>query len=126
MSPKMMVQVLLIAALATKIAGAILLADLLVFHIILRAKGLATYDYILATQEAGGSECCGVNTKLIPCVETCSTAPSCSNANISICRALQITSASGRSARWRKNRRKIVPLASETFRELPAASEAAG
>lgn len=90
-----------------------MVADLLVFHIILRFKGLATYDYVLATEDRGGSECCGVSLKFIPFVETCAAAPCCSKVNISICRALQTTAESGRAARQRKRANKVAPLPEE-------------
>lgn len=106
-----MVQVLLVTALATKLAGAVLVADLLLFHIILRLKGLGTYDYMLATQEEKeGTKCCGVNLKFIPFVETCAAAPCCSKVQISICRALQTSAESGKAARSRKRAHKILPL----------------
>ena len=105
-----MVQVLLVAALATKVTGAVLVADLLLFHVILRLKGLATYDYVLATEDHVGKECCGVNLKFIPFAETCAAAPCYSKVKISICRALQTTAEAGRAARSQKRAHKIVPL----------------
>lgn len=108
--PYVITQILLIGAILPNALGALLVADLLVFHIILRLKGLVTYDYILAAQGQDDPECCGMNAKYLPCVGSCDVVARASKADISICRALRTSAEDAHQARWRKQAGKVAPL----------------
>lgn len=104
-------------------AGAVCLtADLLLFHIILRGKGLSTYEYILAAKDAfaaaSSEEPPGRLADLcrrLPLCDSCmalrSTQRRPRRAGVSICRAIGTTLEAGQRARARRaNARKIAPL----------------
>jgi hypothetical protein len=103
-------QVLLFTSMLPVALGSVLVADLLAFHIVLRIKGLVTYDYILATQGQSDPECCGLNIKFVPFVGSCDAMTRFNKAKISVCRALRTTAAEGQQARWRKQTGKVAPI----------------
>eukprot|EP00892_Ulva_mutabilis_P012532 jgi/Ulvmu1/9651/UM054_0083.1 len=121
------VRVLLAIVAIVTLCATCLTGDLLCFHLILRAKGLTTYEYILAAKDepagprnADGKRRCGTAAALcrrLPlcdsCVALCSIrqAPPSERAGISICRALGTTAEAGKQARQRRLKRgKVVPL----------------
>lgn len=117
------VQVLLALTAAVTAAALCLTADLLLFHAILHAKGLSTYDYILAAKDTFAADADSGGGRLaaacrgLPLCDSCTalqrvrSAPPPRRAGVSVCRALGTSMAAGRRARARRvDTRRVVPL----------------
>lgn len=120
-------QALLAFVVVVTAAALSLTGDLLLFHIILRIKGLTTYEYILAAKDDraaaesphgwrdGGT---AAWLRQLPLCDSCMAIratqrqpPAARRAGVSVCRALGTTTEAGKQARERRlNRGRVAPL----------------